>query len=558
MNNWEDAIYKSITKKEIQRLFLVGGIIGAVIFLICYGWKILDVTYDSWLLSGDDISQHYIGWKFYRECQWSFPVGKMDNILYPSTSCIIFTDSIPILAIFFKLLSPILPDTFQYFGIWGCLSYFLTGALSAVIVRKSTQSQWNCYISAALFAFSPYILQRMYSHTSLAGHWIILAAILIWIYKPYFYTLKRQFLAWSSLLIVGSLVHIYFIPMIMLFMFGFCLQDVLENNGWKKDLIFAPVCIVLDVAVLMGVGAFSKGGGYQDSGLGVYSANLNSLFNSNKRTRFFGNLLIREGQDEGFGYLGAGILLLLGCAIGIYVIYKIRNVHQRREYEDFCRKNSFSVSLVIVLAISFLLACSPTVTFGNKILFGIPYPDFVLKILETFRASGRFIWCVGYIIMFWSVMTICFYLKGRKIYVFMLAALLLQILDIQPMIEDRRSVVNSQNQFSVLKSDKWEELALGKEHVVILPYSTVQGINGVIASYEIGNFAADHRMTINYFPVARIDLEEMALNDRKYMDNTIQNLDRKKCLYIIDTEEKGTFLGLTVQKIDGYLVGIAP
>ena len=116
MNNLEDGIYKSITKKELIKIFCVGSLIGAIVFLACYGWKILDVTNDSWLLTGQDISQHYIGWKFYRASAWHFPIGQIDGIIYPETSCIIFSDSIPLFAIFFKILSPILPETFQYLG----------------------------------------------------------------------------------------------------------------------------------------------------------------------------------------------------------------------------------------------------------------------------------------------------------------------------------------------------------------------------------------------------------------------------------------------------------
>ena len=138
MNNRVDNVYNSITKKEVIKIFLIGGLIGAVFFLMCYGWQILDVTNDGWLLSGEDISQHYIGWKFYRASAWHFPIGQIDGILYPDTSCIVFSDSIPLFAIFFKLISPILPETFQYFGIWGFVSYILVGGLSALIIRKST------------------------------------------------------------------------------------------------------------------------------------------------------------------------------------------------------------------------------------------------------------------------------------------------------------------------------------------------------------------------------------------------------------------------------------
>lgn len=560
MNNLEDGIYKSITKKELIKIFCVGSLIGAIVFLACYGWKILDVTNDSWLLTGQDISQHYIGWKFYRASAWHFPIGQIDGIIYPETSCIIFSDSIPLFAIFFKILSPILPETFQYFGIWGIASYILIGGISAVIVRKSTKSCWLCWIGSGIFCLSPYVFQRMYGHTALAGHWIILLAIGIWIYKPFFSTFRRKLGAWTGLLILGSLVHIYFIPMIMVFMFGFCLQDLFEKRGWKEDLVFAPVTVAADLIVLYAVGAFSKSGGYSDSGLGVYSANLNSLFNPNNYARYLKTLPIRPGQDEGFGYLGLGIILLLGCALGIYIVYKVRN---RRDIKQYLAKETkrmqiaFGCSMAVVLFVFFILAWSPEIVFGTKTVMRIHYPEFILKILSTFRASGRFIWCVGYLIMTFCMMAVCYYGKRAVAMICMFGALLVQIADMQNMILIKKNNVCQEKSLQTIQSAEWEKLAKGKDHLVILPFSTVWQNQGISAAYEMGNFAVDHGMTINYFPLARTDLEQIALNDAEYMAGAVDGVSRDETMYILDTEEKGRNLGLDVYYVDGYYIGIA-
>ena len=45
--------------------FLIGGILGALFFLAIYGGYVLDVTNENWLLTGKDLTQHYIGWKYY-------------------------------------------------------------------------------------------------------------------------------------------------------------------------------------------------------------------------------------------------------------------------------------------------------------------------------------------------------------------------------------------------------------------------------------------------------------------------------------------------------------
>ena len=75
-------------------------------------------------------------------------------------------------------------------------------------------------------------------------------------------------------------------------------------------------------------------------------------------------------------------------------------------------------------------------------------------------------------------------------------------------------------------------------------------------SYEMGNFAVDHGMTINYFPVARLDFEKIALNDNQYIEDLINGNDGEKNMYILDTDNRAKELGLTLYIVDGYRVGI--
>lgn len=63
MFNVNNDTYKRITSRDIRNVFLLGGLAGMLVFIACYGVSILDVTNDAWLLSGEDITQHYIGWK---------------------------------------------------------------------------------------------------------------------------------------------------------------------------------------------------------------------------------------------------------------------------------------------------------------------------------------------------------------------------------------------------------------------------------------------------------------------------------------------------------------
>lgn len=559
MNNRADSIYQSITKKEIGKIFFVGSLIGIIIFLICYGGQVLDVTDDSWLFTGQDISQHYIGWKFYRASEWHFPLGQIDGMSYPDTSCIIFTDSIPLFAIFFKMLSPILPETFQYFGIWGLMTYLLMGGISSVIVRKSTENCWLCWIGSGFFCLSPYVFQRMYGHTALAGHWVILLAVAIWIYKPFFDTFRKKLLAWAGVLVVGSLVHIYFIPMIMVFMFGFCLQDLFENRGWKKDLIFVPTAVALDLVVLYAVGAFSKAGSMAGDGFGAYSANINSLINPMSYVTLMPSLPARDGQGEGFGYLGLGIILLSFCALGLCMVYghwKAQNADYTERKTKGLRHAAFGCSAAVAILIFLILAWGPEIVCGIRTIFRIPYPSIIFESLSVFRASGRFIWCVGYMIMLWCIMTFCRHFSGKMACICLGCVLIVQAVDLHWMIQSKQKHYSESLPAVTMYSDEWESLAEGKEHLIIFPYDAVQEERGSAASYELADFAVNHGMTINYFPEARSDEDRLTANAEVFKNNLLQGIEGDKNLYILDTDERAEELGLTLYMVDGYHVGV--
>ena len=79
-------------------------LLAAACFMLIYGTGILNPRYDGWLLAGGDLSQHYIGWEGFRNGSWTFPFGLSDSLTYPTAISVIFTDSIPLPAVFFKLL----------------------------------------------------------------------------------------------------------------------------------------------------------------------------------------------------------------------------------------------------------------------------------------------------------------------------------------------------------------------------------------------------------------------------------------------------------------------
>ena len=98
--------------------FLYPLLLGAIAFFIVVGFEPLNPVNAGWILGRLDPTQHYLGWLFYRNSEWTFPIGLNPLFGQDLSSSIVYSDSIPLLAIPFKLLGPLLPERFHYFGIW--------------------------------------------------------------------------------------------------------------------------------------------------------------------------------------------------------------------------------------------------------------------------------------------------------------------------------------------------------------------------------------------------------------------------------------------------------
>ena len=58
------------------------------------------------------------GWNFFRIDEWRFPILSNPNLGIYLNNNLIYSDSIPLFALFFKIFNFILPDNFQYFSLW--------------------------------------------------------------------------------------------------------------------------------------------------------------------------------------------------------------------------------------------------------------------------------------------------------------------------------------------------------------------------------------------------------------------------------------------------------
>ncbi len=243
-----------IDLKDEKKLYVCVGIVSALLFLVVFGYRIMIPTYDDWLYSGFDLNQHYLGWRAFRASPWHFPIGLMDGLNYPNQVSIIYTDSIPLFAILFKILSPILPETFQYFGLWGLTSFVITGVLAARILYQWIQSKIAVVCGALLLLLQPVMLWKMFHHTALAGQWILLLSIYL-----LFFSKKKK---WYAPLLLGYLatnIHIYFVLMCGILFVGYAYNLWIKEKQMMKAVLSLVEYIGTVGVVIALLGGFCGG-----------------------------------------------------------------------------------------------------------------------------------------------------------------------------------------------------------------------------------------------------------------------------------------------------------
>lgn len=155
----------------------VGALLGFVWFIALGGWRALNPTDFDWLGRGDP-SQQLIGWLFFREAPWGFPLGQTPGYMRPLTMSVGFSDSNPWMSLALKPFSGWLPRDFQFIGMWLASCLMLQGFMGARLMALFTPRASQQLLGAAFFILAP-ILGFRFEHSTLSAHWVLIA--LLWL-----------------------------------------------------------------------------------------------------------------------------------------------------------------------------------------------------------------------------------------------------------------------------------------------------------------------------------------------------------------------------------------
>ena len=481
----------------------LGAWLGMLFFAAVYGLAIVDPRNIQWLLHGDP-AQHYLGFAFFRQAPWSWPLGAIPQFGEPLGTSLVYTDSLPLLAIPMKLLSSWLPGEFQYFGLWMLLCYMLYGYFAASLLGRLGLRGFALFASVGLLLTSPALALRAYGHESLMAHWLLLAGFEA--------TLADRKGRQGCLLLTAALIHPYFVPMLL----PFAIFTWWHAPGFLRRLLLWGVMLG---STMYAAGYFIRPSGtLKAEGYGYYSANLLTFFDRMDWRTFleyysrpldyaseWSTLLpaigqATQGQYEGFAYLGAGVLLLLLTAL---IPFRSKSGGGSPSGTPSVRPLKFLLTIGLLL---FVYALSARVTLGPRLIAVLPAPDSLLGILSIFRATGRFVWPLGILLSVWACVRLAASLPKRGATLLILLALLLQAGDLSGKWREfhHRFTPGNLGVMPDFSAPVWREFAC-YSRLVVLP-ATPQGDDWIAPAL----LAVSHHQSINLAYTARSDPQAAA------------------------------------------------
>lgn len=404
-----------------------------------FSWQnpsVLNPTRIAWLLDGNDHGQAAIGMAAYLRAPPPWPSLHSNLLMAPDGIPLSLTDGNPLLGLVLRPFASMLPAGIQYVGWWLFACILLHTAFAAALVRRFMPSPLATWIGAALLTLMPVLLAR-FGHVNLCAQWLILWAL--WIYVDA--ARSERPVLWVAVITAAILIHPYILVMVAAIWASAMLRQFLAaRDGKARVAMIGDVAIVVAPLLIIPIllGTVSEPtltvGGY-----GGFSMALDALWNPNDRA--YSALLPARALDpgqalEGMNYPGLGLLALIVMAI-------FQGLRHRADIRDdmLFRRLAWLLPAFAVLT---LVAIAPHLIWRGAVIASLPMPDWVGKMLDPIRASGRMFWPVLYTLAFAAIVVVGRMRFGTWL---LAAALLLQIVDLQPLLRSAR------------ESGGWAELA---------------------------------------------------------------------------------------------------
>jgi hypothetical protein len=470
----------------------IASLAGAGYFLWLAGWRVALPDEYEWAMKYD-WRIHFLGWHLFRGEPWSWPPGLISGYYHaPDGTSIGYTDSLPIIALPLKPLSPFLPMPMQYLGAWITACFAAQGWWGARLAALWTPSAAVQSCVGLLLVLTPVLLNRAV-HPALCAQWLLLWAL--WLYLKW---QPRDPVPVRSMAVLGGvsgLIHPYMAVMVLAMLAALAVRVLIQAPGSSKPRgIFGMVTAgLLILAGWWASGMFIvPGSAMARPGLGVFSMNVLAVITPSGWSAFMPSIpLGAGGQDfEGFQYLGLGLLTVV--VIGALLSMR-----------------SMSAARVLALLPLFVLcgglavySLSPRITVADRVLVDFSSP--VLTRLAIFGVTGRFFWPAEYTLIVLAVGAILRELSTRHAGLLLTVAIAIQLADLRPAYANRLALTRRpdfQTWPAAPQSPVWAAALPHYDHLVLV-YPLQCGPAPV--TFELPAFLAGlYGLTVNVGEVAR-------------------------------------------------------
>ena len=507
--------------------------LGIAFFCLVVGLDPIDPHNLSWIFGRFDPPKDYLGWVFYRNTPWSFPIGSNPNYGLDIGSSIVYSDSVPLMAIFFKLLSPLLGTPFQYFGIWLILCFILQVFFSWKIISLFSKNTLVVLFGSGLLAFAPPMIWRIDTpsgmQAGLVAHFLILGAIYL--------SLKAQntkrALYWTILLCSAALTHFYIFAMVG-FLWGANLLDaVISQKVLSLKRAITEFCVVtlalFVVAWQAGYFMINSSAGIE-WGYGFFKLNLLGPINPEGWSYVLPSIPIPTSWGEGFNYLGLGAITAIAISlIQIILSHYASGIGHVNKIYLLLKKYRF---LIFCLLLLFLDALSNNIGIGPKdYYFKIPTSAYTL--LSILRSSARMYWPVHYLLI---IAALYFIIKSTKtgLLISLLGLLFfIQIIDTSSgWLSVRKSLsrdMSDELHSPLLKAPFWRSAANHYKKIIRIPAKSQTPY-----WLQFASLASANNMSTNSVYLARVDSKQVANANQKLIQILADGNFDPSALYILE------------------------
>lgn len=477
--------------------------IGVANALLLIGSGPINPTNIRWIFG--DNGTYFSGWEQYRhDTHLHFPLTWTERVGYPIGTSIALMDAIPLAAVLLRPLSPVLPEPFQYLGLWVTLCFVLQAYFAFSLCRRLFhEDPLFSAIGSVFFVLAAPLTFRAFGHTALVSQWLILAALDSYFRDPAAAPVRWLARLWIVAAIAAAVTPYLAAMCLLIALAGVVRLRAEDRCGWLRALQLAIVTVAVSVAGGAAFGSLVTGEPQSlwAPGYGVFSWNLDSLVNPLD----YGSILLPRlpialpQQYEGYSYLGLGMIALL-----------VLNLVRRPGALSWLLEPRILVlaGLVIVCA---ALAASTRVTFGRWTVFELPVPHRLLAPLGTLRASGRLFWPAFYLIYVAGLALTFWSWKAPVRHAILAAALVVQIADVMPLRAKVRDACDHRFD-NPTQSAAWTNLGQRYANVVLIPAyqcNPATSAGGPYSFVFFGKLAAGERMRLNSYYAARYRRAEL-------------------------------------------------